>query len=237
MNRFLCSISIMLFTLSALFTLPASVRASEGDEGHGLEVEVNGYHVTLDSQNEWTKGENVLVVTITDSMDMPLSDADVEILIAPTESGHSDSESDSHTDAESQDTHGMDEESPTEEADAMPGMDMGNEHSEEPEPGVMKPVADNPSGHDEEASSPIAMTESEHGTYTVQTHLETSGEQNVHVYFHVNGEMLQADFIVEVAGSNSKSVVLWSFAAINVVVVAVAGVMKKQKSLTVKGAK
>ena len=117
----------------------------------------------------------------------------------------------------------------------MPGMDMGGEHSEEPEPGVMKPVSQE--SHDEESASPIAMTESEHGMYTVQTHLETSGEHDVHVYFHVNGEMLQADFIVDVQGSNSRSVVLWSFAAINVVVVAVAGVMKKQKSLTVKGVK
>lgn len=213
MKRLLHASSILLFVFSALFALPASVRASEGDGGHDMEVEVNGYHVTLDSQNEWAKGENVLVVTITDSMDMPLSNAEVEILVTPKD-GHSDSET-----------------------ETMSGMDMGNENSQEPEPGVMKPVANNDSGHDEESASPIAMTESDHGTYTAQTHLETSGDHDVHVMFHVNGEMLQADFVVKVTGSNSKTFVMWSFAAINVVVVAVAGVLKKQKSLTVKGGK
>lgn len=213
MKRFLYASSILLFVLSAFFATPLSARASEGDGGHGLEMEVNGYHITLDSQNEWAKGENVLVVTITNSMGMPLSDADVEILVAPKEE-HDESET-----------------------DTMSGMDMGNDQPQEPEPGVMKPVANNPSGHDEETSSPIAMTESEHGMYTVQTHLETSGEQNVHVYFHVNGEMLQADFIVEVAGSNSKFIVIWGYVTINVAVIAVASVMKKQKSLTVKGGK
>ena len=81
------------------------------------------------------------------------------------------------------------------------------------------------------------MTESENGTYTVQTHLETSGEQNVHVYFHVNGEMLQADFIVKVTGSSSKTFVLWTFVTVNVALVVTAGTLKKQKSIAMKGGK
>ena len=213
MKRFLYASSILLFVLSAFFATPLSASASEGGGGDALQMEVNGYHVTLDSQNEWAKGENVLVVTITDSMDMPLSDADVEILVAPK---------DEHAESET---------------DAMSGMDTGNGQSQEPEPGVMKPITNNASEHYEVSASPIAMTESEHGTYTTQTHLETSGEHDVHVMFHVNGEMLQADFVVKVTGSNSKTFVLWSFAAVNVAIIAVAGTLKKQKSLTVKGGK
>lgn len=222
MKQFLYASSILLILLTALFATPASVFASEGDGGDGLKMEVNGYHVTLDSQNEWAKGEDVLVVTITDSMNMPLSDTEVEILVAPKDGGHDSSETDSHDSGQEE---------------AMPGMDMGNDQPQEPEPGVMKPVANNDSEHDEESASPIAMTESEHGVYTVQTHFESTGEHDVHVMFHVNGEMLQADFLVKVTGSNSKTFVLWSFVAINVAVVAVAGTLKKQKSLTVKGGK
>lgn len=223
MKRFLYASLILLFVLSAFFATPLSVSASEGDGGDGLEMEVNGYHVTLDSQNEWAKGENVLVVTITDSMGMPLSDTEVEILVTPKEEGHDSSETDSHDSGQEE---------------TMPGMDMGESQPQEPVPGVMSP--NNPSespAHDEESASPIAMTESEHGMYTVQTHFESTGEHDVHVMFHVNGEMLQADFLVKVTGSNSKTVVLWSFVAVNVAVVAVAGTLKKQKSLTVKGGK
>ncbi len=213
MKRFLYASSILFVLFAALFTAPAPARASEGDGGHELTAEVNGYHVTLSSQNEWAKGENVLVVTIADSMGMPLRDAEVEILVAPKD-GHAESGE-----------------------DAMPEMDMGNDQPQGPEPGVMKPVANNDSEHDEKSASPIAMTESEHGVYTVQTHFESSGEHDVHVMFHVNGEMLQADFVVSVKGSNSKSFVLGSFAAINVAIVAAAGALKKQKKLTAKGGK
>ena len=223
MKRFLYAGLILVFVLAILFASPSLAYANEGEGGSALEMEVNGYHVTLDSQNEWVKGENTLVVTITDSMGMPLSDAEVEILFAPKEDGHGAPATDSH-DSGQQDT--------------MSGMDMGSDQPQEPVPGVMSP--NNPSdmpAHDEESANPIAMTESEHGIYTVQTHFESAGEHDVHVMFHVNGEMLQADFLVKVTGSNSKTVVLWSFVAVNVALVVTAGTLKKQKSLIVKGGK
>lgn len=222
MKQFLYAGSILLFVFTAIFANPVSVSASEGDEG-ALEMEVNGYHVTLDSQNEWVKGENTLVVTIADGMGMPLSDAKVEILVAPKEDGHGTSETDAHDSGQEE---------------TMSGMDMGESQPQEPVPGVMSP--NNPpdiSTHDEESANLIAMTESEHGMYTVQTHFESAGEHDVHVMFHVNGEMLQADFVVVVTGSTSKTAVLWSFAAVNVAIIAAAGALKKQKSLTVKGGK
>ena len=88
---------------------------------------------------------------------------------------------------------------------------------------------------DEETVIPLVMTEShEHGEYIVETHIETLGEHDVQVFFHVNGEMMQADFTVEVPGMASKTVVLWSFLVINVGLVVSAGVLKTQ-SVTVKG--
>ena len=238
MKRFLYASSILLFVLSAFFATPMSARASEGDGGDALQMEVNGYHVTLDSQNEWVKGENTLVVTITDSMGMPLSDAEVEILIAPKEDGHESSETDSHDSGQEEAMPGMGMGDSKPEESSMPGMEMGSDQQQESVPGVMSP--NNPSDmpvHEEESTGAIAMTESEHGMYIAENHFESAGEHDVHVMFHVNGEMLQADFLVKVTGSNSKALVLWSFVAVNVAIVAVAGTLKKQKSLTVKGAK
>lgn len=221
MKQILYASSILLFVITAIFANPVSVSASEGDGGDGLKMEVNGYHVTLDSQNEWVKGENILVVTITDSMGMPLSNADVEILIAPKADGHAETETDSH-DGNQQ--------------DSTSGMDMGGEPTQEP--GVMSPnnSSDTPA-HDDKSANPIAMTKSEHGMYTVENHFKSAGEHDVHVMFHVNGEILQANFLVKVTGSSSKTVILLSFVAVNVALVVTAGTLKKQKSITVQGGK
>jgi hypothetical protein len=200
--------SSTLFFIIFLLSNSYAVLADEVDGGHGLEKEVNGYHVTLASQNEWVKGGNTIVVTLTDSMGMPISQADVEILITP--------KSDEHA----EDLHGAEP-----QQDAMPGMSHG--HSQETVPEVQT--------HEEESAAPTAMMESEeHGVYILETSLESSTEHDVHVMFHVNGEMLQADFVVQVSGTGSRAVVLWSFGVINVALIASAGVMKKQH-VTIRG--
>jgi hypothetical protein len=197
----------LLTVLTVLFLNPVAALANEEEGGHGLEMEVNGYHVTLSSEKDWVKGGNTVVVTLTDSMGMPVSNADVEIWIAPKVQEHA--EEDSHG---GESAHG-----------SMPGMDMG------------EPEATAPSTHDEEVPEPVAMTEShEHGVYILETQLESSGEHEVQVFFHVNGEMLEADFIVDVSGMASKMVVLWSFLFINIGLIFSAGVLKNQ-TVTVKG--
>jgi hypothetical protein len=209
MKRFLHITTILLFMFAILFANPAIVLASEGDGEPQFEMEVNGYHVGLSSANEWIKGENTIVVTITDSMGMPVSAADVEILLTPKVVEHT--EEDAHSTEPSHNT--------------MPGMDMGEA---EPEPSET-------SAHEEELAAPLAMTEShERGEYTVTTQLESSGEHDVQVFFHVNGEMLQVNFIVDVTGTSSKTIVLWGFVVVNVGLVASAGILKKQ-SIPVKG--
>ena len=226
MKRLLHTLMILFFVFAAFFAAPNTVLASEGDDSHGLEVEVNGYHVTLASQNEWVKGENTVIVTITDEMGMSVSDAEVEILIAPKADSHADAGTDSHgapeTDTHAEpaaDVHGSESSS----HDSMSDMDA---HEEENSDTMVQ---------EEETVNPLVMTEShEHGEYIVETHIETSGEHDVQVFFHVNGEMMQADFTVEVPGMASKTVVLWSFLLINVGLVVSAGVLKTQ-SVTVKG--
>jgi hypothetical protein len=208
MKRLLYTSSILFFILVSLLASPYAVLADEGDGGHQLEMEVNGYHVTLENQDDWVKGENTIVVTLADSMGMPLSKADVEILVTPKLDEHAEVETDSH--------------GTEQEHDSMPGMDMG-------EPAEKTPI------HTEEIAIPISMMESdEYGMYMVETHLESSGEHEVHIMFHANGEMLQADFVVEIPGASSKTIVLWSFVTINVALVTSAGIMKKQP-VPVKG--
>ena len=216
---------ILFFVFAAFFAAPNTVLASEGDDSHGLEVEVNGYHVTLASQNEWAKGENIVIVTITDEMGMQVSDAEVEMLIVPKADSHADSGPDSHGTPEADshaepasDAHGSES-----SHDSISDMD---EHEQESSDTIV---------HDEETVIPLVMTEShEHGEYIVETHIETSGEHDVQVFFHVNGEMMQADFTVEVPGMASKTVVLWSFLLINVGLIVSAGILKTQ-SVAVKG--
>lgn len=226
MKEHLQKLSVLVVIALLAFANPVSVLADEGEGGHSLEVEVNDYHVTLSSQNDWVKGENLVVVTITDTMGMPVSDAEVEILIAPkkadshTEVGsasHGESETDAHAEPEVN-TH-----APEPSHDSMEDMD---EHEDE----ISEPMA-----HEEETVTPLAMTEShKHGEYVVETPLEKSGEHVVLVFFHVNGEMMQADFTVDIPGVASKTVVLWSFLLINVGMIVSAGVLKTQ-SVTLKG--
>jgi len=233
MRRLLCTLTTLFFIGSILFANPYIVLADEGDGGvHGLEVEVNGYHVTLANQNEWAKGANTVVVTIADEMGMPLTDTEVELLIAPKSGGgHGESESAGHAAPEA-DVHAPEPEG----HDSMPGMDMG-EATEEADDHETSSHEAASSHNEEETSNPVAMREAdEHGMYVAETHLEDSGEHEVLVMFHANGEMIEAAFTVEIPGTNSKTVVLWSFALINMGLIASAGYIKKQSPL-VKGAK
>ncbi|HEX6032828.1 MAG TPA: FixH family protein, partial [Anaerolineales bacterium] len=203
--------------------------ADEGGGEHTLEMEVNGYHVTLASQNDWEKGENTIVVTLKDRTGLPVSGADVELLIGPQKADDHAVSENGHGGSEVESAHGASEAASAHGAEqghlGMPGMEVD-------EPAA---VASHTSAHSE-ANDPLALEElGEHGIYVAETHLESSGVHEINVMFHVNGEMLQASFIVEIPGVLSKSMVLWSFAVINVVLIAAAGIMKRG-SIPAKGA-
>lgn len=225
MKEYFRRISTLLFVLAILFTNTFTVFASGEDGGHLLEIDVNGYHIALSSQDEWVRGENVVVVTITDAMGMPVSNAEVEILIAPEADSHaqagSDSDGESETDAHAEPA--ANEPGSESSHDSMSEMD---EHEAESSDVI---------AHDEATVTPLVMLEShEHGEYVAEAHLEKSGKHIVQVFFHVNGEMMQADFIVDIPGMASKTVVLWSFLLINVGLIVSAGVIKYH-AVPVKG--
>lgn len=226
MKRLIPTLTTWLAVISILFANPYRVLADEGKDGvHGLEVEVNGYHVTLSNESEWAKGENTIIVTLADELGMPVIQTDVQMIIAPKPAGHAEAEAEGHAEpaasAQGAEPQGH---------DSMPGMDMGQPEEEtaaheEPAHGV------------EEQSDVIAMRAAdEHGMYVAETHLEKSGEHEVLVMFHANGEMIEAGFTVEIPGTNSKTIVLWSFVMINMALIASAGFIKRQ-SIPVKGAK
>ena len=211
MRRHLHLFAALLFTLAALFTFPATVLAGEGDDVHRLEVEVDGYHVVLSSHDEWQNGENVIVVTITDSMGLPVEQADVEIIFAPVSKGHGEPEEDSHA------------------------VEPGHASMSGIEPDEVGHETSGASEHEDETPTMLAMQEGhDPGSYEAEIHLVSSGEYDVQVSFHVNGEMLQAGFRIDVPGAGARTLVLWSFLLVNTLVITSAGVMRKQ-SQTVKG--
>jgi hypothetical protein len=210
MKRFL-HISLMLLLTIAVALSNSSAVLADGEEGeHGLEAEVNGVHVSLANQHEWKKGDNTIVITLKDGAGLPVNNADVEIIIEPKAEDH----------AAAEDSH--------EATDPTSAHDAEQGHTSTP--GMEEPATEThqmPS-HDED-KEPLRSEElGEHGIYVVETHLESSGTHEINVMFHVNGEMLQASFVVEIPGALSKTIVLWSFVAINVALVASAGIMKKQ---------
>ena len=226
MKRLLSTITTGLVVISILFVNPYLVLADEGEDGvHGLEVEVNGFHVTLSNESEWAKGENTIFVTLADELGMPVTETDVQVLIAPKSARHAESETEGHADPEAS-AHGAESQG----HDSMPGMDMG-------EPEEETAAHDEPAHEEEEYSDVIAMRAAdEHGVYVAETHLEKSGEHEVLVMFHADGEMIEAGFTVQIPGTNSKTIVLWSFVVINMALIASAGFIKRQ-SIPVKGAK
>lgn len=218
MKRFL-NITLALLLAIAVALSNSSAVFADGEEGeHTLEAEVSGVHVSLANQNEWQKGENTIIVTLKDSTGLPISDADVEVLIGSTADEHAEAE-ESHGEAEPAAGHGAEQ-----GHSSMPGMDMGEPAAEESEMAA----------HSQDSNTVLLSELGEHGIYVAETHFESSGTHEISVLFHANGEMLQANFVVEIPGVLSKTIVLWSFVAINVVLIASAGIMKKQ-SIPVKG--
>ena len=217
MKRLLHLTRMLLLAIAVALANSSAVLADGEDGEHTLEMEVNGIHVSLANQHEWKQGENTIVVTLKDSAGLPITDADVEILIGPKAENHAAAQD--LPDADTASAHGAEQ-----GHSSMPGMEKDEPTTETHQ----MPIHD-------EGNDPLPSEElGEHGIYVVETHLESSGTHEINVMFHVNGEMLQASFVVEIPRVLSKTIVLWSFVAINLVLVASAGIMKKQ-SIPVKG--
>lgn len=208
------NIRIILSALALVmlvFTLPFSAQADSGEDA--FTQTVNGYQVALIFAEDPALGENQIHVQIHDATDLPVSDATVEVSLALAEE-------ENHVVAEEPSGH-----------DSVPGMD---EHSSEASghdemPGGSESAnAHGAATHDEIQSVQLAPSHHEEGEYAGEIHIESTGDWILIVHFTLEGETMEVGFPVLLKNS-SRNVILAGFLSVNILIVIVAGFLKKPK--------
>ncbi|MBI5944712.1 MAG: FixH family protein [Chloroflexi bacterium] len=218
MNRMMRRNMAVLLVTAILLVTPTMALADGGAED-GYVATANGYQVELVFKEPVMAGENEFHIQITDSMGMPVPNAEVEVSAMPSEG---------------MTEHGEDEEMATEAPsvgvmtsnNTMDGMDMA---TEAPSTGVMKPNEPAADEHGEEALTVMLEPTAESGEYAGELHFETSGEWMFNVHFTVNGETTEVDFQIEIARTLGLNyAVLAGFFGINGTVIAAAAFLKRK---------
>ena len=222
MNRITYKKTALLLVIAILLLTPTIAFADGGEDGYV--VTANGYQIELVFKEPVTVGENEFHIQITDSMGMPVTDAEVEVSAMP---------------AEGMTAHNEDEEMATEAPsvgvmtsnNTVDGMDMA---TEVPSTGVMKPNEPAADEHSEEALTIMLEPTMESGEYAGKLHFETSGEWMLNVHFTIDGETTAVDFPIEIARTLGLNyAVLAGFFGINGTVIAAAAFLKR-KSLVIR---
>ena len=217
MKRMMRRNMAVLLVTAILLVTPTAALADGG--GNGNIVTANGYQIELVFKEPVTVGENEFHIQITDSMGMPVPNAEVEVSAMPSEG---------------MTEHGEDEEMATEAPsvgvmtsnNTMDGMDMA---TEDPSTGVMKPNEPAADEHGEEALTVMLEPTAESGEYAGELHFETSGEWMFNVHFTVNGETTEVDFPIEIARTLGLNyAVLAGFLGINGTVIVTAAFLKRK---------
>lgn len=212
----------LLFTALLLLSLalPISVLADGGKEENEFTQIVNGYQVTLSFEKEATVGENQIHVTVKDAMNMPVSQADLEVSVVTDETEHVEAQ-------------------PTVEIGTMSNMsgmsNMGAEPSHEV--GTMSAMSstDEQPAESHDQMGMVALSAGhESGEYEGQLSIESEGDLIVRVHLTVAGKLMEVDFPLHVAKSNTGAIVLGSFFVVNVALIG-AGVVMKSKTLSAAG--
>ena len=222
MNRITYKKTALLLVIAILLLTP-TIAFADGGEG-GYVVTANGYQVELIFKGPVAIGENEFHIQITDSMGMPVPEAEVEVSAMP---------------AEGMTEHAENEEMATEAPsvgvmtsnNTVDGMDMA---TEVPSTGVMKPNEPAADEHSEEALTIMLEPTMESGEYAGKLHFETSGEWMLNVHFTIDGETTAVDFPIEIARTLGLNyAVLAGFFGINGTVIAAAAFLKR-KSLVIR---
>lgn len=218
-----------------LLAFPLQGALADG-EGEGIEKEVNGYHVRLVFVEAPRIGENDFHIQITDSMGMPVANAEVLVMAAPYEN-MSEHEEDANEESHGTDSmSGMDmpEAEPTEaETDSMPGMDMSEEEpTEEANVDAHGETQDSHGSEDEHGESSMQeinlVAGHEGGEYEGEVSLHRSGDWVFHVQFTVDGQLNEVELPVTVAGIDAKYGILAGFFGINATVISAAAISKRR---------
>lgn len=219
MNRMMRRNTAVLLITAILLLMPTAALADGG--GNGNIVTANGFQIELVFKEPVTVGENEFHIQITDSMGMPVTDAEVEVSAMPAEgmSAHDEtSEMEMATEAPSVGVMTSNS--------SMDGMDMA---TEVPSTGVMKPNEPAAEEHGEEALTIMLEPTAESGEYAGEMHFETSGEWMFNVHFTINGETTAVDFPIEIARTLGLNyAVLAGFLGINGTVIATAAFLKRK---------
>lgn len=221
-----------------LLALPLQGALADG-EGEGIEKEVNGYHVRLVFVEAPRIGENDFHIQITDSMGMPVANAEVMIMASPYED-MSEHEEDANEESHGTDSmSGMDmpEAEPTEaETDSIHGMDMSEEEpTDEANTDVHGESQESHGSEDEHGESSmqeiVLVAGHEGGEYEGEVSLHRSGDWVFHVQFTVDGQLNEVELPVAVTGIDAKYGILGGFFGINAVVITAAVISKRKPAI------
>jgi hypothetical protein len=127
---------------------------------------------------------------------------------------------------------------PVAEIGTMSGMD-GMEAAPTAEIGTMSAMSstdEQPAESHDQMGMVALEAGHESGEYDGALSIESDGDLTVRVHLTVAGKLMEVDFPLHVAKSNSGVIVLGSFLVINVTLIA-AGAVMKSKTLSVNGSK
>jgi len=210
-----------MLCLTILLLIPASVLADGGESGYV--VTTNGYQIELVFKKPVAIGENEFHVQITDSMGMPVSNAEVEVSCQPAGEPSAHEENDGTESHARESMNEIDMPTVAPAADGMSGMDMAKEV---PSTGVMRPKNESdahgtePDAHVEEPLTIMLEPVHESGEYAGKINIDKSGGWVFNVHFTVNGEAAKVDFPVEIARALGLNyAVLGGFFGINAIVI------------------
>lgn len=227
--------SLLLLTVLSLilFALPFTALADGGTAGNELIQTVDGYKVTLVFEKPASVGENQIRVLVSDAMNMPVSQADVEVSVVDAEAAHTEGEPTAQAGT-------MPEQSvePTTQSsktgmggmDAQPTAEAGTmTMSAQPtaEIGTMTMSEQPAGGHDAMGMDALAAGH-ESGEYEGQLGIETNGDVTIRVHLTVQGKLMEVDFPLHVAKSNTGAFVLTGFFTVNATIIAAAVAMKRK---------
>jgi len=232
MKRFAHKTSLLFSALLLLaLALPISALADGGSTENEYTQTVNGYQVTLAFEKPAVVGENQIHVLVKDAMNMPVSQADLEVSVIEEPVEHVEEQA---PEAGTMSGMGAMDAQPTAESGTMSAMG-GMEAAPTAEIGTMSAMSEPVESHDQMGMVALEAGH-ESGEYDGALSIESDGDLTVRVHLTVAGKLMEVDFPLHVAKSNAGSIVLGSFFVVNVALI-VAGVVMKSKTLSLNGSK
>ena len=170
MTRTLSKIALPVIIAMLVFMIAFPAQADSGKDG--LTQTINGYQIALVFAEDPAVGENQIHVQIRDAMDMPVSNATVEVTLARAEEEHDTGE------------------------ESSAHADMSDMHSTEPTTGH------GTNTHEEMEGFLLEASHHEAGEYSGEIHVESTGDWTVTVHLTVQEQGMEVEFPLMVKSSS-----------------------------------